>query len=128
GNMLRTPFDGLQLLAPRGAVPDLQMVVDAGDDDLAAELRVLRERRRHHDPPLPVRLELRRRREEVALHHPVIAAERVERSEPPLDEFVPLLPRVDEEAPVHAARDDAAAGKGFPEPGWKGEAVLLIDG
>src|SRR5436309_1386060 len=82
--------------------------------------------RRHHDPPLPVRLELRRRREEVALHHPVVAAERVERAEPPLDELVPLLARVDVQAPVHATCDDAAAGKGFPEPGWKGDAVLLI--
>src|SRR5438067_840371 len=125
--MLRTPFDGLQLLAPGGAVPDLQMVIHAGHDDVPAELRVPQDRRRHHAPPLRVGLELRRRREEVALHHAVDAAERVERAEPALDELAPLLARVDVEAAVHAAGDEAAARKGLPEPGWKGEAVLLID-
>jgi hypothetical protein len=42
--MLRAPFHFLQMVAPRGAVPDLQVVVDPGDDDLAPEARVLDER------------------------------------------------------------------------------------
>src|ERR671937_1580811 len=126
--MRRAPFDCLQLLAPCGAVPDLEMVIHAGDDDVAAEPRVPEQRRGHHDPALPVRLELGGGGEEVALHHPVVPAERVERAEAPLDERAPLLARVDVEAPVHAARDDAAAREGLPEPGWKGETVLLIEG
>src|SRR5947208_3251722 len=52
--MLRTPFDFPHLRAPGGAIPDLQVVVDPGDDDVPAELRVLEQRRGEHDPPLPV--------------------------------------------------------------------------
>src|SRR4051812_16291436 len=72
GNMLRAPFDGLQLLAPRGAVPDLEVVVDAGDDDLAREARGADQGRRQHHPALLVEVDLRGRREEVALDDAVV--------------------------------------------------------
>jgi hypothetical protein len=44
GNILSTPFDLGELALPGGAVPDLEVVVDPGDDDVAAELRVREQR------------------------------------------------------------------------------------
>src|SRR5205814_10711784 len=41
GNILSTPFDLGELAAPGVAIPDLEVVVDSGDDDVPAELRVL---------------------------------------------------------------------------------------
>src|SRR5688500_948368 len=43
GNKLHTPFDVFQVLAPGGAVPDLDVVAHTGDDDLAAQTGVLDE-------------------------------------------------------------------------------------
>src|SRR5918997_631582 len=37
GNMLRTPFDLGELGAPRFAVPDLEVVVEAGNDHVAPQ-------------------------------------------------------------------------------------------
>src|SRR5918911_587799 len=54
GNILRTPFDRGHLAPPQLAVPDLEVVADAGDDDLAPEARVLDQRRRQHHAALPV--------------------------------------------------------------------------
>src|SRR5213592_3387874 len=105
GNILSTPFDLGELAPPGGAVPDLEVVVDARDDDVAAELRVLGERGRDADPPLLVELRLRGAEEE-ALHPAALLAQRVERREPPLDEPVPVVARVREQAPVHAAGHD----------------------
>src|SRR5262249_48788491 len=54
GSILSALLDLLHLLLPGGAVPDLQMVVDAGDDDVARELRALRGRGRQHHSSLLV--------------------------------------------------------------------------
>src|SRR5438105_1345595 len=67
GNILRTPFDFGQLLAPRGAVPDLEPVVDACDDDFPTELRVLDQLGGNHHAALSVELGLGRPGEEEAL-------------------------------------------------------------
>src|SRR5438067_13649810 len=64
GNILRTPFDLVQVSAPRGAVPDLEVVVDPRHDDLLTQPGVLAERRRHHHPALFVDLRLGRAGEE----------------------------------------------------------------
>ena len=93
--MLRTPFDLGQLLAPGGAVPDLEVVVDARDDDVAAELRVLEQRA----PGCITRPCLSSSasdgaREEEALELPCFLAQRVERREPRLDEPAPSRARV----------------------------------
>src|ERR1044072_5219969 len=37
GNILSTPFDLGELATPGGAVPDLEVVVHSGDDDVATE-------------------------------------------------------------------------------------------
>src|SRR5262249_61573364 len=75
GNILRTPFDLVQVSAPRGAIPDLEVVVDPRHDDLLPKAGVRAERRRHHHPALLVQLCLGRTGEEAALHHPSFLAE-----------------------------------------------------
>src|ERR1700746_48585 len=72
GNILSTPFDLGELALPGGAVPDLEVVVDPGDDDVAAELRVLEQRGRDAHPPLAVRRRLAGAGEEVAVHSPAL--------------------------------------------------------
>src|SRR5438874_6165061 len=125
--MLRTPFDLRQLLTPGGAIPDLEVVVDAGDDDVAGELRVLDQRARKHQPPLLVELRLRRAGEEEPVEPAPFLAERIQRGELRVDESIPIRTMVGVETTVEAARDDDPLGEGFPELGRKGETVLVID-
>src|ERR671914_836745 len=127
GNMLGTPFDLLQLVPPRRAVPDLDVVVDPGDDDLAAQLGVLRQRRRHHHAPLLVELALLRAGEEEALHLPAVGAERIERGQPGLDEPLPVAARVRVEAAVHASGEHDTVAERASELRREREAVLVID-
>src|SRR5205809_6721901 len=65
GNILSTPFDLDELALPGGAVPDLEVVVDPGDDDVAAELRVLEQSGRNAHTALLVRRLLARAGEAV---------------------------------------------------------------
>src|SRR5919109_519871 len=104
GNMLRTPFDLGELAPPGGTVPDLEVVVDARDDDVAAEFRVLDQGRRQSHSSLLVELGLRRAGEEETLHPAALLAQRVERREPGLDDPLPVVGGVRKEAAVHAAR------------------------
>src|SRR5690348_7714917 len=76
GNILSTPFDLGELALPGCAVPDLEVVVDPGDDDVAAELRVLEQRGRDAHPPLAVRRRLAGAGIEVAMHPPPLLAQR----------------------------------------------------
>src|SRR6516164_8901500 len=108
GNILSTPFDLGELALPGGAVPDLEVVVDPGDDDVAAELRVREQRGRAADPPLLVRRCFARAREEVAVHPPALLAERVERGELRVAVAREGARRPDIDAAVEAASDDAA--------------------
>src|SRR4051812_2134037 len=125
--MLRTPFDLCKLAAPRVAIPDLEVVVDTRDDDVAAQLRVLQQRGRKADAPLLVELALRCAGEEEALHPAALLAQRVERCQTALDEVIPVLARVREEASVHAAGHDDAAFERLPKAGRQGEPVLVVD-
>src|SRR5205085_11554074 len=102
GNILCPPFDLGELAPPAGAVPDLEVVVDACDDDVATELRVLEQRAGKSDAPLLVELALGRGGEEEALHAPAPLAERVEGAETLTDDPLPGVARIGEEAPVHA--------------------------
>src|SRR5471032_3230709 len=124
--MLRTAFDLGELEPPRGAIPDLEVVVDARDDDVAAELRVLEQRGRDPDAALLVELRLRRTCVEEALHPPALFAQRVERREAALDERCPGGRRVGEETAVHTARHDDPLREGLPKAGRKREAVLVV--
>src|SRR5438270_3687327 len=125
--MLSTPFDLRQLLTPGGAIPDLEVVVDAGHDDVAAELRVLDQRARNHQPALLVEVRLRRAGEEEPVEPAPLLAERIQRGELRVDESSPIRTTVGVETAVEPARDDDPLGKGLPELGGKGEAVLVID-
>src|SRR5438552_5987244 len=127
GNILRTPFHFGQFLAPRGAVPDLQPVVDAGDDDFAAQLGVLDQLGRDHHAALFVELGLGRPREEEALDAPAFRAERIHRGESRLDESIPIRTTVGVQAAVETSRDDDTVLEGFPELGRKSETVFVID-
>src|SRR6516165_203482 len=57
GNIFRAPFGVRQLLAPDGAIPDLEVVVHTGDGDLAADPGPLEQLRGDHHPALSVELE-----------------------------------------------------------------------
>src|SRR5918994_4005372 len=127
GNMLRAPFDFFELLAPGGAIPDLEVVVDARDDDLPAEPGRLDQRGRDHDPALLVGVRLGGRGEEMPLHQAALLAEQVELGEPRLDEPLPPLTREQVEAAVEAARDHASVRELLADPGRKREPVLVID-
>src|SRR2546430_2340677 len=81
-------------------IPDLEVVVDSGDDDVPAELRMLDERARQHQPALLVELRLRRAREEEPVEPAPLLAERIQRGELRLDESIPIRTTVGVEAPV----------------------------
>src|SRR5579884_1074823 len=128
GNILSTPFDLGELALPGGAIPDLEVVVDAGHDDVAAELRVLEQRRRDAHAPLLVGHRLGGAGEEEAVHPPAFLAQRAQRGEVRADEAAPLGRRIGVEAAVDAARDDDPVLERPPETGGKREAVLVVDG
>src|SRR3954464_5919924 len=115
GNILSTPFDLGELALPGGAVPDLEVVVDPGHDDVAAELRVVEQRGRNAHPPLLVRRRLAGAGEEVALHPPALLAQRMERRERRVAVARPAVRRPRPETTVEAARDDEAVLECLPE-------------
>src|SRR5581483_9942486 len=127
GNIFRAPFDGLPLLAPDGAIPDLEVVIDAGDRHLAVDPRAREQRRRNHDPSLLVEVGLGRGGEEVTLHHPRLAAERVEAADA-LGQPGPLRTVVHVETTVEALGDDDGVTELLAVPRGQGEPVLVVQG
>src|SRR5579864_1507493 len=127
GNILSTPFDLGELALPGGAIPDLEAVVDPGDDDVAAELRVREQCGRDAHPPLLVRHRLAGAGVEVAVHPPSLLAQRVEVGKGRLAVVLPTLERPGPDAAVEAARDDDAVVELPPELGREREAVLVVD-
>src|SRR5438067_8959762 len=125
--MLRTPFDLGELAPPGGAVPDLEVVVDARDDDVADELRVLQQRTGNPDPALLVELTLGGARIEVALKPATLLAQRIELGEARLDGSRPVGARVGVQAAVQAAAHDHTLRECLPEAGREREAALVID-
>src|SRR3954452_23173787 len=67
GNNLGAPFDVRKLAAPCVAVPDLEPVTQAGDDDVLAQRGVRQQRPAERDAALAVELALLRRSVQVAL-------------------------------------------------------------
>src|SRR2546423_3518455 len=125
--MLRTPFDLGELASPGGAIPDLEVVVDARDDDVADELRVLQQRTGNPDPALFVELAFHRPGIEVALEPATFLAQRVELRETRLDRLRPVGAGIGVQAPVEAAAHDHALREGLTKAGRKREAALVID-
>src|SRR5579862_3460606 len=126
GNIFRAPFDLAQVLAPFGAIPDLEVVVDAGDRDLSLDARALEQRRRQHQTPLLVQIGPDRAREDVPLHHPDLAAERVEGTDP-RHVLLPVGRGVGVQAAVHPAADDHDIAESLPELRRQREAVLVVE-
>src|SRR6185295_19127391 len=81
GNIFGAPF-GIALLAPGGAIPDLEVVEHTGDGDLAADPELLEQLGRDHHAPRLVELGKGCAGVEVALQAPCVAVERVERPHP----------------------------------------------
>src|SRR5215471_15480035 len=127
GNILSTPFDFGELGPPGGPVPDLEVVVDPGDDDVAAELRVLEQRGREDHAALPVGDRLGRTGEEVTVEATAVHAEHVQRAEPGVHQSVPCRSRPSVETAVEPARHDAAVLERPAELRREGEAVLVVD-
>src|SRR6476661_4584637 len=125
--MLRTPFDLGELASPRGAIPDLEVVVDARDDDVADKLRVLQQRTGNPDPALLVELAFHRSGIEVALKAATLLAQGVELREAGLDRPRPVGTRIGVQAPVEPAAHDHALREGLTKAGRKREAALVID-
>src|SRR3954465_8212850 len=115
GNTLGAPFDLGELAAPGFAVPDLEPVLQAGDDDVLAQMRVLQQRRRQCDAPLLVELTRLRPAEEVALHQAALSRETVEPCVLFCDVRVPIGARPDGDAAVEAAGADDAVREMLPE-------------
>src|SRR5947207_1149876 len=120
GNIFCAPFDCLPLVAPGGAIPDLEVVVDACHSHVAADACALEQVGRNHDPPLLVELRLHPGSEEEPLHRPRLAAERVERAHP-LGQLRRPGSGVDVEAAVEPARDHDRA-----RPRREHECVLRL--
>src|SRR3954469_2276705 len=114
-------------MTPRFAIPDLDVVSQARDDDVPTELRVCKQRRRDHQAALFVELGLGGPGEEEALDLACFLAERIQRGESRLDESIPILTTVGLETPLDTFRDDEPLGEGFAKLGGKGETVLVID-
>src|SRR6266404_4010519 len=125
--MLRTPFGLGDLTPPGGAVPNLEVVVDARDDDVAAELRVFHQSGGDTDPALLVELPFDSAGVEEAPELTGLAAELVEQVESRLDRAHPLGAGIRVQASVHAAAHDDSVPEGLPELGRQGEAVLVVD-
>src|SRR5918996_172003 len=128
GNKLHAPFHLSQLLPPAGAVPDLHVVPQPRDDDLAPEARVLGERRRHDHAPLLVELGLARPGEDETAHLPSLLREGTEALQAGRDKRIPVLARVHDQAPVHAPRHDHPVGQRLAKLGREGESILVIEG
>src|SRR5581483_3478678 len=126
GNIFRAPFDCLPLIAPGGAIPDLEVVVHARHRHLAPDPAALEQVRGDHDPPLLVEAGLHRGSEEEPLHRPGLTAEGVEPPHP-LREVRPVSGGVDVETAVEAARDHHAVAELLAEPGRQGEPVLVVE-
>src|SRR6188472_1166454 len=128
GNKLHTPFDLFDLLFPGGAVPDLDVVADARDDDFAAEARVPEQRGRNHHPPLLVEFGFGGSREHVAAHLTRLLAERAEALQLGGHEGIPVVAGEHKETTVEPARYDDLSPEGLPELGREGEPVLVVEG
>src|SRR3954468_20914752 len=127
GNMLCTPHYLLQLVAPRGAIPDLEAVAHPHHDDLTTERRVLDQRGRQHHATLLVRRRLDGAGVVEALQHTRLVAERIEPREARLDQLLPIVRGVGLDTGIEPTGEHDAPGQGLPEPRRQGEAVLVVD-
>src|SRR5437867_2406244 len=104
GNIAHAPFDRAALDVPLRSIPDLDVVVDSGDDDVASEPGVLDELLREEDAPLRVELGHECPAEDVSLHLARLRRERVEIGDAS-DVRLPAVERVDVDVRLDPARE-----------------------
>src|SRR3954451_6294243 len=126
GNTLGAPFDLGELAAPGLAVPDLEPVPQAGDDDVLGQLGVLEQRRRQRDAALAVELAVQRAAEEVALQEAAPPGEAVEPVALRVHVVVPAAGRPDRDAAVEPAGADDAVREVLSQPCGQRDAVLVV--
>src|SRR5262249_44618672 len=127
GNIVHPPFDGVEVLGPGVAVPDLEVVVDTDDDDLALEPRPRRELGRHEDAALLVGQRVDDTGEEESLQLTGLARKGVEPGQTLLDDARPALAWIHVEVRVDALADHDAAPQQIAKPRRQREPALLVD-
>ena len=121
-------IDRAQVLLPGGAVPDLEVVIDARDDDVPAEAGMPCEGWWDEDASVPVELGIGGTREEEAPQLAGLPRERVESGEPCLDCLAPGVARVDRDVAVQPFRQDHAGCQALAKTGREREPALVVDG
>ena len=127
GNKLSTPFDLLELLPPGGAVPDLEVIAHARDDDLPLEAACSTSGAGTITRPCLSSSASDALANMKRLIWRDSLLKGIEPGEPALDERRPALARVDDETPVHAAGKHDPVREGLPELGRKGQSVLVVE-
>src|SRR5665811_175387 len=115
------------VVSPGGAVPDLNVVLDADDTDFSVDAGELEMPGRHRDAPLPVELLMhgvaRREAHEVT----TLAAVGGDALHLPLEVLLELLGRVAGEAVLVALGHVDAAGERRSQTRGDGDAVLRVE-
>src|SRR5919107_313755 len=120
--------EGGVVVGPGAAVPDLEAVAGAGDDDVLPERPVLEQEARHHHAAGGVELGVERVRGEVAVELACGLRERVEPGERATHVLVERLRRPDLHAALDALRQHDALTERGPELGRDREPVLGVEG
>jgi len=103
------------------------MVEHPGHGHFAADAHFLEQPGRNHHATLLVELGVCAAGEEVALHRPGLAAERVERADPGREDFEGCA-GIDGQTAVQTTRDDDLAAKLLAKLRGKRETVLVVQG
>src|SRR6188474_1757214 len=127
GSMLDAPFDGVQVLLPRGWVPELEVVVVARDDDVALQSGVPDERRGHEHAAGAVDVGLARAGEEEPAELARLTRKRVEHRHAGLDGHLPRLPGVDGDVAVDPTREHDALAERLAEARRQREPALVVN-
>ena len=120
------PSTSCSCCAPRGAIPDLEVVGHAGHRHLARDPGRLEQRRRDHQPALLVELDVGRAGEEVAPHPAAVRPTSGSTASIRSAIFAQRLDGPGVEAAIEAARHDDLVLRTLPELRRECEAVLLV--
>src|SRR5215217_4477563 len=125
-DLLDLRVEGLLLLLPAVLRPDLEVVPHADHHDLLLDLRVREKRRRQRHAAARVQLDV----EGVALVEardaPVVRADRVQRTERPLDDLLVRIGGPDRHTGFRVLGENGSTGERRAEPGRNAEPVLRV--
>src|SRR5438445_2476229 len=114
------------LLVPALAVPDLDRVLVADQDDVLLQTGVLEQRLRKHDAPGGVQPPVETACVEEALERAHVLVEGVPRGERALGEALPARCRPDRYAGVELFRENDSIGQGTSEPCRDRQSILRV--